>query len=362
MIQPDFSDWLSLSPYSMSASEKRRALGLALAELTHWHQEQCAEYRSILELTGWAGSPMECLEDIPFIPVRLFKELELLSISGDQVFKTMTSSGTSGQNVSRIFLDRTTAAFQTKVLTRLMSEVLGKKRLAMLVIDSPAVLRDRLAFSARGAGILGFSMFGRDVTYALDESMKLDLLGVEAFLQRHDSEPIFLFGFTFMIWMHFCQELHSRGINLPIERGILLHGGGWKKLQDQAVSNEQFRQVIAETTGIESVINYYGMVEQTGSIYLECDYGHLHAPIFSDIIIRDPIDFHPVDFGETGLIETLSLMPISYPGHALLTEDIGTIKGEDDCPCGRLGKYFTVTGRLPKAEARGCSDTYEKHS
>jgi hypothetical protein len=35
------------------------------------------------------------------------------------------------------------------------------------------------------------------------------------------------------------------------------------------------------------------------------------------------------------------------------------ILGEDDCPCGRKGKYFKVTGRLPKTQQRGCSDTYQ---
>ena len=52
-------------------------------------------------------------------------------------------------------------------------------------------------------------------------------------------------------------------------------------------------------------------------------------------------------------------LPRSYPGHSLLTEDLGVLLGEDDCPCGRKGKYFKVTGRVPRAEVRGCSDTYE---
>jgi len=63
--------------------------------------------------------------------------------------------------------------------------------------------------------------------------------------------------------------------------------------------------------------------------------------------------------GERGLIELVSLLPVSYPGHALLTEDEGVILGEDDCPCGRRGVYFSVLGRLKDAEIRGCSDTYE---
>jgi hypothetical protein len=52
------------------------------------------------------------------------------------------------------------------------------------------------------------------------------------------------------------------------------------------------------------------------------------------------------------------MLPESYPGHVLLTEDKGVILGEDDCPCGRKGKYFKIIGRLKNAEIRGCSDTY----
>ncbi len=362
MNRPDQSAWLISAPYSLDAKTKSLELGAVLAELTRWHQSQCPQYQRILELTGQSEKSIVGPADVPFIPVRLFKEMELISVDQNRIFKTMTSSGTSGQQVSRIYLDRETASFQTKVLTRLMSDVLGKKRLPMLIIDSPAVLRERQAFSARGAGILGFSLFGQDVTYALDDAMNIDVQGIRAFLERHSNQDIFLFGFTFMIWLYFCQALKSQNIKLPIDRGILLHGGGWKKLQDQSVTNDHFCQVLAECAGIRRVVNYYGMVEQTGSIYLQCEYSKLHTPIYSEIVIRDPNDFSPMEIGETGLIETLSLIPESYPGHALLTEDLGRIDGEDDCPCGRLGKYFSVIGRLPKAEVRGCSDTHENRS
>jgi hypothetical protein len=362
MNRPDHSAWLSKAPYSLDAKTKSRELGAVMSELTRWHQSQCPRYQRILDLTGQSEKPIVGTEDVPFIPVRLFKEMELISVDQSKTFKTMTSSGTSGQQVSRIYLDRETASFQTKVLTRLLSDVLGKKRLPMLIIDSPAVLRDRQAFSARGAGILGFSLFGQDVTYALDDAMNIDVQGIQSFLARHSGQDIFLFGFTFMIWLYFCQSLKSQNIKLPIDRGILLHGGGWKKLQEQSVTNDHFCRVLAELAGIRKVVNYYGMVEQTGSIYIQCEHGKLHAPIYSDIVIRDPHDFSPMEIGETGLIESLSLIPESYPGHALLTEDLGRIDGEDDCPCGRLGKYFSVEGRLPKADVRGCSDTHETRS
>ena len=106
--------------------------------------------------------------------------------------------------------------------------------------------------------------------------------------------------------------------------------------------------------------NYYGMVEQTGTIYMECEHGHLHASVWSDVTIRRAGDFSVAGVGETGLIQVSSVLPRSYPGHVLLTEDEGRVLGEDDCPCGRKGKYFEILGRVKRAEVRGCSDTYEQ--
>jgi len=100
------------------------------------------------------------------------------------------------------------------------------------------------------------------------------------------------------------------------------------------------------------------MVEQTGSIFVECEYGFLHSSSFSDVIVRNHKTHSPENNGTEGLIQLLSIIPKSYPGHSLLTEDIGTIYGVDNCECGRMGKYFKVHGRMKSAEVRGCSDTY----
>ncbi len=103
------------------------------------------------------------------------------------------------------------------------------------------------------------------------------------------------------------------------------------------------------------------MAEQLGSVFVECEQGHMHCSNYSDILIRKLQDFSVCQQGEKGLIQLLSVLPYSYPGHSILTEDEGIILGEDDCPCGRKGKYFKILGRIKNAEIRGCSDTYEKH-
>ena len=300
--------------FSLGKAEKAELFATALSELTRQHYAQCPQYKKILDVMGFDVAAVEALDEIPFVPVRLFKEYELLSVDKGQIVKTMTSSGTTGQRVSKIFLDKVTAANQTKALVKITAHFIGPKRLPMLIIDSRSALKDRALFSARGAGILGFSMLGHDVTYALDEEMRLDETAVAAFIGRHQGEPVLLFGFTFMVWEHFYKPLAEKGKKLALDNGVLLHGGGWKKLAQVAVDNGAFKRGIEEISGIRRVYNYYGMVEQTGSIYLECEHGRLHCSNFSDIIVRRHTDFAPCAPHEPGLIQLLSLLPASYPG------------------------------------------------
>ncbi len=354
-----FDDLLELEPYGISKTEKRELLNRRLDELTRKHIEHCSQYARIMRLLGFKHNAD--YKEISFLPVRLFKEMELKSVPDNEIIKTMTSSGTTGQIPSRIYLDRATASNQQKAMAKIVSSYLGAGRLPMIIIDHPGVIKDRSMFSARGAGILGFSIFGRDRFYALNENMQLDIDGLRTYLDRYHNRKILLFGFTFMIWQFFYKELlriKERGESFDLSEAILIHGGGWKKLSAEAVSREEFHKRMNDVCGLSRIYDYYGMVEQTGCIYMECEYGHLHASTFSDVIIRNPMDFSECTVGEKGIIQSLSTIPESYPGHSLLTEDEGVLLGEDDCPCGRKGKYFKVIGRIKNAELRGCSDTY----
>ena len=347
-----------IEPFSLTKADKERLLTSVLSKLTAFHYENCREYRGMLNAISFSPHNITSYYDIPPLPVRLFKELTLKSIADSDVFKTMTSSGTTGQVPSKIYLDRVTANLQQKALVKIVSSFLGAQRMPMIIIDCPSVVTDRKMFSARGAGILGFSIFGTDKIYALGDDMKLDVAGLKAFLEKHKSKKILLFGFTFMIWQHFCAELKKLSYKPDLSNGVLIHGGGWKKLIGQRVAADVFKAELKDICGIKSVHDYYGMVEQTGTVYIECECCHLHTSVFSDVIIRRADDLNVCDFGKAGIIEVVSALPRSYPGYALLTEDEGVILGEDDCPCGRKGKYFRVNGRLANAEIRGCSDTY----
>lgn len=351
-------EFYKLTPYELDKDKKNVLLLNELKSLTAYHKEHCSAYDNFLRALDYTEEEVNIIEDIPFFPVRMFKDYDLMSIDRKDVFKTMTSSGTTGQAVSKIYVDKETAMIQQKVMIKILSDFWGPKRLPMLVIDTPAVLKDRKTFTARGAAIMGLQIVSRNTVYCLNDDMSLNVDVLEKFMEKYSGQRFIIFGFTFMVWQHFYRELCKKDKRYDMSQAFLMTGGGWKKLENESVSREYFKASLKEVCNIEHFLDHYGMVEQTGCIYAECECGHLHASIYSDVIIRDYHDFSPCKIGEKGIIQVVSALPHSYPGHSILTEDEGIILGEDDCPCGRKGKYIKILGRIKNAELRGCSDTY----
>jgi phenylacetate-coenzyme A ligase PaaK-like adenylate-forming protein len=359
-VDDDLESLLGLEQYSLGTQAKESMLLRGLNELTLHHAERCVAYARILEASG--QDPVACarLDEVPYLPVSLFKWTRLASVPDDEIFKVMTSSGTTSQVPSRVYLDIETARLQTRALSSIVTHFLGPRRRPMLIIDHPGVIGDSRQLTARGAGILGMLSYGRDHLYVLDDQMRLDREALGAWLDRHAGEELLVFGFTFMVWEYFCEQLAGAGVDLS--RATLVHSGGWKKLADVRVDAPAFKARLRETIGLEDVHDFYGMVEQVGSVFFECEAGYLHPPNFADVLIRDAGSWEPATVGTAGVVEVLSLLPRSYPGHALLTEDLGIIHGVDDCRCGRNGRRFTIIGRIAKSEIRGCSDTHERRA
>ncbi|MHB1688635.1 MAG: LuxE/PaaK family acyltransferase [Ignavibacteriaceae bacterium] len=356
----------SLPQYSVDNTTKRELLLSELNKLSKFHFENSSHYHHIISnlrinLSGGFNS----IEEIPFLPVRLFKTQKIQSIPDSEVLKVLTSSGTTNQQVSRIALDKETSMLQVKALASIITSYIGHQRLPMIIIDSDATIKNKSSLSARGAGLVGLSNFGRNHFFALDENMELKVDALTEFVEKYKSENILIFGFTFMVWQYFYSKLKSLNEKLNLENAVLIHSGGWKKLIEQSVSNKIFKEALYNQFKIKKVYNFYGMVEQVGSIFMECEKGYLHAPNFAEILIRDYSDWSVLlpkgripASRQQGVIQCLSILPKSYPGHSLLTEDLGTVIGIDDCACGRKGTYFLINGRIPKAELRGCSDTH----
>ena len=346
-----------IDPYKFSGRQKKIFISENIYKLTKHHYKKNVKYKKILNFLNFKLKKNNKIENYPFLPVRLFKYYNLLSIKKEDIFKTLMSSGTSENLPSKIFLDRENSFNQTKVLSKIMKAVLGDKRLPMMIIDKDITKIDRNKFNAKVAAIKGFSVFGKNYCYFLDDDENINPKIINSFLEKYGDKPFFIFGFTYSIYKYLIKDFKNKKYNYNFKNGILIHGGGWKKMENIKIDNKNFKKILKDNINLQNIHNYYGLIEQTGSIFIECKKCKCFVTsVFSDILIRDKY-FNVVKNGKKGLIQLFSLLPTSYPGHNILTEDIGEIVGDNGCQCGLLGKQFLVHGRAEQSEIRGCSDT-----
>ena len=354
MKNSSIENLLKLNPYSLNKKKKRLFFSKQLQLLNKYHFKNSANYRNIIKKMNINIDKEKILENMPFIPTRIFKDHDFLSTSKKKIVKILKSSGTSANKPSKIYLDKFNANNQFKVLQHIVSSKIGSKRIPMLVIDNDTRKLDRSQFGARIAAINGFSIFASDIFFLLKND-QIDYVNFQKFINKYKDTKIFVFGFTFKIYETLVLKYQNKGNNnLNLKNSILIHGGGWKKLEHLKISNIEFKRNLQKKFKMQNIYNYYGLVEQTGSIFFECDCGFMVTSNYSEVLIRNE-NFKVVEDGNYGFIQLMSLLPTSYPGHNILTEDIGCIINEK-CKCKIKGKKFLIKGRVENAEIRGCSD------
>jgi len=330
-----------------------------LMDLHFFHLKRSKHYKNIFEnLFNKNINAENNIENIPFLPVDIFKKFELISCNRKEIFKILTSSGTTSQIPSKIFLDRFNIKNQSKALSKIFSSFTGLNRPNLLIVDTPSILSDRKQYSARTAGVIGFRSLCKKAEFALNNNFELDFIKINNFLDKCENQPFLIFGFTSIIFNYLLKEEFPLNYKNKFKNSVLLHGGGWKKLQKLSISHKDFNNLVFNKIGVEKVCNYYGMVEQTGSIFMECEKGFLHSNPLATVLARSQNDLSIISkTNKKGIAQVLSVLPTSYPGHSLLTDDIVEIKHFNNCPCGRNGIAFLIHGRISKSEIRGCSDT-----
>ena len=273
---------IKYNPYSLDKKQKNKLFKDIFTKLTFHHYTKCKDYNKIIKnLKFKIKNKKNKLQDFPMLPVKTFKTFKLISVNKKKIVKKLVSSGTTGQNLSEIYLDKKNAKNQIIILSKIIQGILGKKRLPMLIIDQNPKLSNRSIFNAKAAAIFGFSLFGKDYCYLLNNKNEIDYQTLNNFLEKHKNKKFFIFGFTSLIYEYLIKKISPRLLISDFKRGILLPGGGWKKLEKIKINNELFKKKISKKLKLNNIYNYYGLVEQTGSIFIESKKcGYFHASIY----------------------------------------------------------------------------------
>ncbi len=347
-----------VAPYALSPDEKSSYLLPRLRELVEYHEARCAPYaRLTADWRAHRGDAVSALDALPLVPATAFKEYDLRS---SEAAVSVSSSSTTGQRPSRVFLDKTSRVRATLSAQAILADFVGAEKRPYLVFDAEETVRGG-ALSARGAAILSLAHFAEAFHFVMrrdGDRLVLDDAALERAFAAIGDRPFLGYGFTYVLYQAH-RDLSERQVGRAMHpASVLLHSGGWKRLQDQSVDPATFNRLVSAVWQLPAgrVIDFYGLVEQMGIPYPDCAAGVKHVPYWADVVIRRADTLAPAATGETGLIQLLNCLPTGSPSHSVLTEDLGVLALEDGCACGRRGRAFVFKGRAPRAELRGCSN------
>lgn len=354
---------LELPVYGLRLEERSAPFLDALREVAAHHYSHCEPYRRLCEKRGFVPDTLRTVAEVPYLPTAVFKDALLLSIPPEAVYREIRSSATSSGQSSRVGIDKETSRRQTKCFNKVAVDRIGRERRRFVILDTPATIGRSAVASARSSTIRSLLFCASEAVPCMREDgdrlwLEKELLDAELRGAEQRREPIVIFGFTYVLYRHAIRFLLDEGRRYVLPGSKVLHIGGWKKLEAEKVSPEKLVEDCAQAFGVSpgDVVDFYGFTEQSGLIYPTCEQGVRHAPVWGEVIVRDPVSLAPVPSGTEGLLQFVSPIQTAYPGHSVLTDDVGVILGVDDCPCGRMGTCFKVVGRAPRAEVRGCGD------
>lgn len=299
----------------------------AALELFRYQAERCAPYAEYLRLVGVEAKDVVRLEQIPCLPIELFKSHEVYcgDTAPQQIF---TSSATTGMTPSRH------AVADLSLYERDFMEgfrlFYGEPRQWSIYALLPSYLQrsgSSLVYMAdrliRECGSGGFYL----------ENYEQLISDMEA-----DPKPKILLGVTYALLdlaEQYAPKLHNT---------IVMETGGMKGHRAELPKAELHR-LLCEVFGVESIHSEYGMAELMSQAYSSGD-GLFVAPPWMRVLVRDVNDpFSRLDAGRRGAIDIIDLGNIDSCAF-ISTQDAGVVY--DDMT-------FRIEGRISNAEIRGCN-------
>ena len=320
MIQPDVD-----RIFSVADDKDFRHEALALFR---FQAERCEPYRQYLDLIGVAADEVCEVEQIPFLPIGLFKTHNIYCGEGqpEQIF---TSSSTGGGVPSRhlmadlsIYERAFRGAFRNFYgdaaewsIYGLLPSYLERKGSSLIYMV------DRLIADAGGHG--GF--------YLNDyERLIADI--------KADPRPKILLGVTYALLdlaEQFAPDLHDV---------VVMETGGMKGHREE-LPKEELHRILCNAFNVNAIHSEYGMAELTSQAYSRGG-NRFFAPPWMRIITRDLNDpFRLLPTGQRGGINIIDLGNV-YSCAFIQTEDAGRVFADGS---------FEIAGRIDHSEIRGCN-------
>jgi len=291
------------------------------------HNPVYAEY---LQRIGKAGFHPAKPEEIPFLPISLFKTRQILC-EGFREKLVFRSSGTGGHRSQHFISDPEFCASHSRSLFHhALGDISQTEIIALLPgyeenPDSSLIFMVK-ALQQESSGIPTFC--GMD--------FQLMLQALEA-CRRRNHQPL-IFGVS-----HALLNLLESNIKPDFSDVLLIETGGMKGLRRE-ISKPELLEVLQQGFQPKQLVSEFGMCELNSQAYA---FPERYHPGFSlKVLVRNPED--PLGIAKANGRGVLNFIDLSnFASCAFIaSEDLGEVYADGS---------FSVAGRLDQAEIRGCN-------
>ncbi len=321
-------------------------------KLFTYQQERNRPYRNFCVGRGVTPESIATWRDIPAAPAAAFKSYSLTCVpeaycTPEQGGRTFHSSGTTGHDTSRHFLDAAALDCYRASLRQGYRQFTG-----WAAQNTPYAERGILPIAAvmpapeeAPHSSLSFMLGDLVDEWGLQFFHGSDWIDGLSKEFRCTPYPYAVFGTAFAFVQLF--DTIDERFELP-EGSIVIETGGFKG-RSREIPREELYRLFTERLGVpmERCLSEYGMSEMASQFYSVAD-GPKRGPHWVRTRIMDPLTGQEAAPGQPGLLAHCDLANLNSV-LALQTEDMGIATGDG----------FTLLGRAPGAILRGCSLTAE---
>jgi len=300
-------------------------------EVFQFQLKNNAVYGAFVKALGTDTSRVTALAQIPFLPVRFFKSMEVKTgeFEPEAVFE---SSGTTGMISSRHLVKD--LSLYRESFTRGFELFYGPASEYCIIGLLPSYLeRENSSLVLMVDDLIRQSGHPQSGFY-LNEFDKLAAVLRE--LESREQKTL-LIGVSFAL-LDFAEQYP-----IPLKHTIIMETGGMKGRRKEMIRQE-LHAILQHSFSLSAIHSEYGMTELLSQAYSKGE-GIYHCPPWMKILLRDDEDPLRVITSGSGVVNVIDLANI-HSCSFIATDDAGKVYPDGS---------FEILGRVDGSDMRGCS-------
>jgi phenylacetate-coenzyme A ligase PaaK-like adenylate-forming protein len=303
-------------------------------ELFHLQARFNSVYRDYITYRKIAISSISKLEDVPFMPIRFFKDFPVVCGDKESFPGYYSSSGTTGTITSKHYF--WSEEFYLNHSLNLFEAEYGSIKEYHILALLPSYLERKGSSLVRmadhfiklsGSEYSGFYLYNHE-----------DLIRTLAILQN-DQKKIILLGVTFAL-----LDLAERNLPIPLLDNLIVMETGGMKGRRKEMIREEVHAILKGAFRVQQIHSEYGMTELMSQAYSKGS-GKYNIPCTMHVMLRDindPITYSHRKQGGINIIDLANFHSCAF----IETQDLGKIDSQEK---------LEVLGRIDNSEVRGCN-------